>query len=141
MMANAGATRRRLTAAAAGLVLAAGLAGCGEESGSEATEEPTSQGSSTDEPTTAEPSTSESAEPAVLCDEVWVAGQPLPEKYRGCQDGDRWVEAFVYHCSSGQRLITFGRHFYAAKGGSVVETATPLARDPDFKRLMATCGA
>ena len=40
------------------------------------------------------------------------------------------MEAMVYHCSSGQRLVTYGRTFYAAKGEVIDESEVPLAAQP-----------
>lgn len=122
-------------------LLAAAASGCGDGGGPEATEAtgsgtPSPTGSPSDEPT-AEPS--EEAGPA--CADIWVAGEELPTSYRGCQDGDRWVEAFVYRCESGQRLVTFRRSFYAAKGGPVVEVPGTLAKDADFQQALAACTA
>lgn len=133
-------------AALAALVLPALLAGCGDEAGDETATEPTSSASpSTSESPSETPTDSgEEAEPtSPACSEVWVAGQVLDQKYAGCfdEDKDRWVQAMVYQCSSGQRLVTFARTFYAAKGEKVIETDGPLAKDAGFKKVMATCGA
>ena len=130
------------------------LTGCGEEGGTAAAEDPSSPAEPTSEPATdpsTEPTETESAgeegeeaEPtSPACSEVWVAGQPFPRKYAGCFDADRerWVQAMVYRCSSGQHLVTYRRTFYAAKGERVVETDVPLARDRDFTKALKTCGA
>jgi hypothetical protein len=133
--------------ALAALVLPALLAGCGEDSGDDTATEPTSAPSSSessDTPTETPTDSGEEPEPTTpACSEVWVAGQVLAQGYDGCFDEDkgRWVQAMVYHCSSGQRLVTYGRTFYAAKGEKVNETDVPLARDPEFKKVLATCGA
>lgn len=141
-------TRARTTTVALALAACLGLAACGvDESGS--AEDP-SAGESTSTPTeepTEEPSetpTEESTEPAgPACADVWVAGETLPTSYNGCQDveKDTWVQAMVYRCSSGQRLVTFQRTFYAAKGEVVNESETPLARNPEFQKVLASCGA
>lgn len=126
--------------AALALVLGLALAGCGEDSPDSATE-PTST------PTTSEPTetpTEAPSEPAGPdCAEVWVAGEILANNYNGCEDAERgkFVQAMIYHCSSGQRLVTFRRNFYAAKGEVINETTTPLAKDPEFKKVLASCGA
>ena len=142
----------------AGGALAAALllTACGDDSGT--------AGSAQDEPSPSE-STSESSEPtetpsetptetptdsgevpeptSPACGDVWVAGQALPKRYSGCFDAEkeRWVQAMVYRCSSGQQLVTYRRTFYAAKGEKVNETDGPLARDPEFTKAMASCGA
>jgi len=145
---------RRRGARAAGALLAATLllGGCGEGSGDDSAQDPSSGSESSSEPTD-EPSTEpsetapeegEEPEPtSPACSDVWVAGQPFPQKYSGCYDAEqeRWVQAMVYRCSSGQQLVTYRRTFYAAKGEQVNETDVPLARDPDFTKALATCGA
>ena len=72
-----------------------------------------------------------------------MAGATLPRKYAGCQDAEqgKWMQAMVYQCSSGQRLVTFGRTFYAAMGEVITESETSLARNPEFKKVLASCGA
>lgn len=134
-------TRVRRAAITLALVAGLGLSGCGEDEPDSA-EEPTA-GTSTSTPAE-EPSEEPSEEPAgPACTDVWVAGATLPQKYSGCQDAEKgtWMEAMVYHCSSGQRLVTFGRTFYAAKGEVINESETPLSRNPEFKKVLASCGA
>lgn len=157
--------RSRPSASAVGRLvaslLAAGvlLTACGEDSSGTATDGPTTPAESSSdaasEPT--EPTTEPTSEPTdgeatgeggseptrPVCAEVWVADQPLPDKYVGCFDEEkgRWAQAMVYRCSSGQHLVTYRRTFYAVKGERVVETAGPLARDREFTKALATCGA
>lgn len=133
-------TTVRRAAITLALVMGLGLSGCGED-------EPDSAGEPTSTPTE-EPSETPTEEPSEepagpACTDVWVAGATLPEKYSGCQDAEKgkWMEAMVYHCSSGQRLVTFGRTFYAAKGEVINESQTPLARNPEFQKVLASCGA
>ena len=124
---------------AAALVLAGvSLAACGDEAADSGKAE---DNSSTSESPTTPATDAPPTEPA--CADVWTAGAELPQDYRGCQDAenDKWVEAFVYRCSSGQKLVTFRRNFYAAKGGVVTETATPLARNQKFQKALAACTA
>ena len=139
-------------ALAAGLVLTA----CGGEDSPDSADDPsssatpsgpteTSDESPSEEPTETptETSTEEPEPTGPACADVWVAGSMLPQKYAGCLDADRdkWVQAMVYMCSSGQRLVTYGRTFYAAKGEVITESETPLARNPEFKKVLASCGA
>lgn len=147
---SASSSRSRRTVAALTLVAGLGLSACGEKSPDSA-EEPSSSAttSPTETPTetpTEEPTetTTEEPEPnGPACSDVWVAGATLPQKYTGCQDAekDTFMQAMVYMCSSGQRLVTFGRTFYAAKGEVIMESETPLARNPEFKKVLASCGA
>lgn len=143
----------RATGAAAVLALVAGLGltACGSEtpdaaaepSASTSTPSETSSETSSETPTE-EPTDEASEEPkGPACSDVWVAGATLPEKYNGCQDADKgkWVQAMVYNCSSGQRLVTFGTTFYAAKGEVVNESQVPLRRNQDFQKVLASCGA
>lgn len=133
--------RSRRAAVALTLVVGLGLTACGEE-GPDSAEEPSS--SETTSTPSEEPTETPSEEPkGPACADVWVAGATLPQKYSGCQDAekDTWVQAMVYMCSSGQRLVTFGRTFYAAKGEVITESETPLARNPEFKKVLASCGA
>ena len=150
---------RRTRTAGALLAAVVLLTGCGEDGGTGSAEDPSSppeSSSGTTEPSaeptdsTTEPTETESAgegeepEPtSPACSEVWVAGQSFPKKYDGCFDEEkgRWSQAMVYRCSSGQHLVTYRRTFWAAKGGQVFETEVPLARDPAFKKALATCGA
>ena len=127
------------------LVAGLSLTACGEE-GPDSAEEP-SAGESTSTPSE-EPSETPTDEPSEepagpACTDVWVAGATLPQKYSGCQDAEKgkWMQAMVYHCSSGQRLVTFGRTFYAAKGEVINESETALARNPEFQKVLASCGA
>ena len=140
---------RTTSRAAAALTLAAGLtlAGCGGD-GSDSADDPSAgeSASTSEEPTetpSEEPSETSTEPAGPACSDVWVAGATLPAKYAGCQDDAKgtWVEAMVYHCSSGQRLVTYKRTFYAAKGEVITESKTPLARDREFQKVMASCGA
>lgn len=140
-------TISRTRGATVALVLLAGLglAACGEDDPDSAEDpssgEPTSTPSETSSETSSETPTEEPAGPA--CADVWQAGATLPATYDGCQDAEKgkWVEAMVYHCSSGQRLVTYGTTFYAAKGEVVNESEVPLRRNREFQKVLASCGA
>lgn len=130
---------RALVLPAALLALGLALTGCADDGPDSATD-PASQSPSA-APSSSPTQPAERTDPA--CAEVWVAGQRLPKPYRGCFDVDRerWAEPDVYQCSSGQRIVTYGRTFYAVQGRPVVETDGPRSRDRKFRSLMATCGA
>ena len=44
-------------------------------------------------------------------------------------------------CSFGQRLVRYGNHYYAVRGGPVNRTNAPLARDRDYRGAIASCRA
>lgn len=127
----------------AGLALAGlALSACGEQEPDSAAE-PSQQPSSSSESPSESPSETPTEDAGPACADVWVAGATLPEDYSGCQDDTKgkWVQAMVYRCSSGQRLVTFGTTFYAAKGEVVNESDVPLRRNRDFQKILASCGA
>ena len=66
----------------------------------------------TDEPTTTEP----------VCDEVWVADQPMPNPYKGCYDGETFIKAQKQRCAFGATLYTHDERFYAAQFKKINET-------------------
>lgn len=137
-------SRTRGAAVALTLVAGLGLTACGEESPDSAAEPTGTPSGSTSETPSETPTETPSEEPAgPACADVWVAGATLPEKYDGCQDAEKgkWVQAMVYHCSSGQRLVTYRTTFYAAKGEVVNESEVPLRRNREFQKVLASCGA
>ncbi len=128
----------------AGLALVGlALSACGEQEPDSAAEPSTSSSPTSTETPSESPSETPSEPAGPACSEVWVAGATLPAGYQGCQDDtkQKWVQAMVYHCSSGQRLVTFGTTFYAAKGERINESDVPLRRDRDFQKILASCGA
>lgn len=136
----------RTTGAAAALTLVAGLGltACGSESSPDAADEPSASTGTPSESPTETPTEEPSEEPkGPACSDVWVAGATLPEKYNGCQDAEKgtWVQAMMYYCSSGQRLVTYRTTFYAAKGEVVNESEVPLRRNREFQKVLASCGA
>jgi hypothetical protein len=141
-------SRTRGTALVVALVAGLSLAACGED-GPGSAADPSGESTSTPSETpTEEPSETPTEEPSEepmgpACADVWVAGATLPAKYDGCQDAEKgkWVQAMVYHCSSGQRLVTYRTTFYAAKGEVVNESKVPLRRNRDFQKVLASCGA
>jgi hypothetical protein len=141
-------SRTRGTALVVALVAGLSLAACGED-GPDSAADPSGESTSTPSETpTEEPSETPTEEPSEepmrpACADVWVAGATLPAKYDGCQDAEKgkWVQAMVYHCSSGQRLVTYRTTFYAAKGEVVNESKVPLRNNREFQKVLASCGA
>lgn len=140
---------RNLSAAAAIVLAMTLLVGCGADSADDdppattptLTDNPDS--SNTDSPHTESPHTGSSGPTEPLCSDVWVDGEVLVKPYAGCYDADSdsWVDADVTHCSSGQRIVTFADSFYAVPGREVVGVAGPLAADPDYTQMVASCTA
>jgi hypothetical protein len=88
-------------------------------------------------PSPEEPATAPAGTPA--CAVVWVDGTRLARDYAGCRIGRRFVEPDQESCSFGQRLVRYGDHFYAVRGGPVNRTQAPLAKDHDYRGAMASC--
>ncbi|GEP38746.1 hypothetical protein NPS01_24090 [Nocardioides psychrotolerans] len=120
------------------------MAGCGED-----------ETTSADDPTPREsPSVGSSAPPAgetsapptqappakPQCSEIWVDQQTFPERYRGCLDGERLVQAESTYCEFGTRLFYYANSFYAVPNGPVNETEGALAKDPAFQTAINKCG-
>jgi hypothetical protein len=129
---------RILAAAAVSLALAATgvLAGCGSD-GTDV--RATSPGSSTEAPASTTPTPQRRvAPPLPRCATVWRTGKVLPHSYRGCVRAGEAVEPRSRSCSSGQRLDSFGAHFYAARGAQVRWVAD-LRHDATFQRALESC--
>jgi hypothetical protein len=121
----AGATR--FVAVAAVVLLA--LAGCGEEDAPPRAAEPSSSPS---------PSVSNGAPD---CTVIWRGGGELPRSYHGCNSGAGFVPTDALGCSSGQRMVRYGDHFYAVPGGTIHETESPLEDDRGYRDAVASCRA
>lgn len=132
------------------------LAGCGTDSPSSsdraaASESPSASTESPMESPTESPmessSPSPSDQPVVVpagtpaCAAVWVDGTRLARDYAGCRVGKRFVKPDQEPCSFGQRLVRYGDHFYAVRGGPVNRTTAALAKDRDYRGAIASCRA
>lgn len=120
------------------------LAGCGDDESATAddpvTDESTSQAPS-ETPTEAPSASAEPTAPAKpQCSEIWVDGQTFPERYKGCLDGERLVQAESTYCEFGTRLFYYANSFYAVPNGPVNETDGPLAKDDSFQTALNKCG-
>ena len=130
------------------------LAGCGSDEGTSAespatasaSEDPSSSESPSESPSP-RPSKTPTEEPVAVpagtpaCAAVWVDGTRLARDYEGCRVGPRFVEPDQESCSFGQRLVRYGNHFYAVRGGPVNRTGAPLAKDRDYRGALASCRA
>jgi hypothetical protein len=127
---------RAATLAAAALLTAGTLAGCGSDSSTVA------QDATTSRPTVPSTSQTPGKDPSgPACTKVWKKGITLPRPYRGCVTDAGWVKAAVYQCSDGHRLVTYAHAFYASPGRTISRAATTLAKDHGFRQTMAVCGA
>jgi hypothetical protein len=112
--------------------------GCGS-SGSSAEDAPGTDPTGTPEPTASE---SSAAADGPGCDTVWHEGATLPRDYRGCVDsGGTLVPRDPLACSSGQRLMRHDDRFWAVPGGTIHESSTSLADDPDYRAAVRSCRA
>jgi hypothetical protein len=109
------------------------LTGCGEEEGGRATDDTSSSASPS-----ASPSTSNDAPD---CAAVWQDEGELPRSYKGCNGDEGFVSTDTLGCSSGQRMVRYGDHFYAVPGGTIHETESPLEDDRGYRDALASCRA
>ncbi|MGH3306380.1 MAG: hypothetical protein ACRDOX_01720 [Nocardioides sp.] len=123
---------RGLTAAAGCAAFAfvlLSLAGCGEDAGGQEAE---------DTAPSASPSTSNGAPD---CAAIWQDGNELARSYDGCNSDEGFVATDTLGCSSGQRMVRYGDHFYAVLGGTIHETESPLGDDRGYRGAVASCRA
>jgi hypothetical protein len=131
-------------------VLATALAGlltaCGDDSSTAAdpASSPSSAASASSEPSstaTAPASESPSTPPpsGPACGKVWQEGATLTRSYQGCVEGGTYVDRDVLGCSSGQRIVRFDEHFYAALGGRIYQTESVLDKDRGYRDAVAVC--
>jgi hypothetical protein len=123
---------RRLTVAtgcaAAAFALVA-LAGCGDDAGGQ---EGTGAASSE------RPSASQDPND---CAAIWKDGGDIPRAYKGCSSDEGFVAADSLGCSSGQRMVRYGDHFYGVAGGTIHETESSLEDDRGYRVAVASCRA
>ena len=75
------------------------------------------------------------------CADVWRDGEELPRAYAGCNSDEGFVAAEKLGCSSGQRMVSYGDHFYAVLGGTIHGTESPLEDDRGYRDAVASCRA
>ena len=126
----------------AGSVLAAGtlciaLVGCGDE-GQESDFLVDDPAASSTGSSAVAPEGPDSGLPA--CDEIWVAGQDLPQKYAGCDEDGTEVSADEQMCSYGLPIVTYADTYYAVPG-AVVNEVPALSSSQQYKRALKNCQA
>ncbi len=99
----------------AGVALAALLTGCGDDEGP-----------------------APASETLPTCDDIWVAGETIPEDYAGCTDGDGVLQVSdVQECTKNdQQFTTFGDRFYGVLGGAIRDDGL---ESPSYAELYAGC--
>ena len=107
------------------VVLATSLAGCGGDSGADA----------------GQPEASGAVETLPACDEVWVAGETLPDDYDGCViQGDEIAVFSPAECPSGDQYATHEDRFYAVVGDTIEESPSgDVFSDPTFQKFTQSC--
>lgn len=119
-------------AAVAGFAMLA-LAGCGDQASTPRAADPSSSAS---------PSASPSASMgAPDCAGIWKGGGELPKSYDGCNSAAGFVASDKLGCSSGQRMVRYGDHFYAVPGGTIHETKSSLEDDRGYREAVKSCRA
>lgn len=137
---------------ATGLLGLSVLAGCSDDGDGEALDPGQSGGSSTgtsspspteSESAPTEPATESSSpapDPLPACADVWVGGQKLPAKYKGCESDAGPVKAKKYPCSFGSSIVTFDDRFYAQLGRPINEVDSLKSSD-QFQAALKACQA
>jgi len=127
---------RGLTAATGFAALAfalLALTGCGEDGGGQEAQDTSSSASPA-----ASPSASNGAPD---CAAIWQDGSELARSYDGCNSDEGFVATDTLGCSSGQRMVRYGDHYYAVLGGTIHETESPLGDDRGYRGAVASCRA
>lgn len=112
-------------AIALGATLALALSGCG--------------GGGSDEAATPEPSGL--VETSLPCEEVWVAGETLPEDYQSCLlEDDTLVAPPAQPCPSGAQFAIYENRLYAVPGETIQESAGgEVYTDPAYLEFTESC--
>lgn len=130
---------RGLTLRCAALAFAAlALTGCGEDGNTRATEETSSPASPS---VSRKASDNVSSKDAPDCAAIWKGEGQLPRSYKGCNSDEGFVATDTLGCSSGQRMVRYGDHFYAVFGGKIHETESLLEDDRGYRAAVASCRA
>lgn len=141
------AIRRTLSATALVTALVVALGACGDgadtatdpASGSSSPSTAPSSESPSQSPSPSEQSSSSTPPSGPGCESVWKEGAKLPRGYDGCVQTDQFVKRDVLNCSSGQRIIRYDDHYYAALGGKIYQTKSVLMQDRGYRDAVAVC--
>ena len=101
------------------------LAGCGgDDSGEDAAQE-----------------ASGAVESLPACDDVWVAGETLPDDYDGCVIQGNEIAVFSPgECPGGDQYATYDDTFYAVGGDTIEESPSgDIFSDPKFQKFTESC--
>ena len=117
--------------------------GCGSSASTSTAADPGSSSPTsktpTSEPTKTHPTSKGPSDPSwAVCSTVWKAGVRLPASYPGCNQGSTSVPADRLGCSSGQRLVRFDNHWWAAAGGEI-HHSDDLRRDKTYIHSAQVC--
>ena len=105
------------------------MTGCGEHPAGPAAQDPSA------------PSSPSASNGAPDCASVWKDGAELPRSYDGCNSAEGFVATDKLGCSSGQRMVRYGDHYYAVLGGTIRETESSLEDDRGYRGAIASCRA
>jgi hypothetical protein len=70
---------------------------------------------------------------------VWQTGHKLPAGYHGCVADGQVVAVDGLGCSSGQRMVRYGDHWYAVRGGAIHHAAKTLNSDKQYFAMISRC--
>ena len=133
---------RGLTLRCAALAFAAlALVGCGEDGSTQATDETSSPASPSASSKPSNKPSNKASRDAPDCTAVWKDKAELPRSYDGCNSDEGFVASDTLGCSSGQRLVRYGDHFYAVPGGMIHGTESLLEDDRGYRATVASCRA
>ena len=117
------------------------LSACGEDTDGGAADEPKPTASPSESVSESPSPTAEPTPGSPQCVDVWVAGQDLPPRYKGCYEGTEKIKKAAAECSFGRPLIVYADHYYAVSGGLIMQTAKPLGESKEFQDAVKKCRA
>ncbi len=75
------------------------------------------------------------------CDDVWIVGDDLPGKYKGCTADGTEVTPETVECSSGQRIVVFDDQFWAVRGHVIKQAPDGLDASDEYADVLYSCRA